>query len=161
MNVLRFRNFRSICARCWFWTCSMQSLGQVSPAFTQSKQVKILTCGDWALRFSPSVFLLFLCIYHSIFAALTFLSLMAAITHCLLKAHSVFHSYSYYCLRLAKATTVAFEVMVGHNSPTDWARESVKVSSDWKDRNRSDEFKKIPLHFNEVSHQCFRTKIFG
>jgi len=41
-----------------------------------------------------------------------------------------------------EATILPFEVMIGHNSRTDCARESVKTSSDSEDSNRSDEFEK-------------------
>jgi len=39
----------------------------------------------------------------------------------------------------ATATNVAFEVMIGHNSRMDFAKELVKTTSDSEDSNRSDE----------------------
>ena len=41
-----------------------------------------------------------------------------------------------------EATIVALEVITGHNSRTDRARKSLKISWDSEDSNRSDEFKK-------------------
>jgi len=60
-------------------------------------------------------------------------------------------TFTQYTLRPAKATIVAFEVMIGCNSRMDCARESVKTSSDSADSNQSDEFKeKIPLHLKSL-----------
>ena len=49
-----------------------------------------------------------------------------------------------------EATILPFEVMIGHNSRTDCARESVKTSTDSEDSNRSDEFKKGNFAFENV-----------
>jgi len=51
-------------------------------------------------------------------------------------------------LTSATVTIVAFEVMIGHNSRMDCARESVKTSSNAEDSSRSDEFKKGSFAFD-------------
>jgi len=53
-------------------------------------------------------------------------------------------------VKSATATIVPFEVMIGHNSRADCARESVKTSSDPEDSNRSDEFKKSDFTFEII-----------
>jgi len=49
-----------------------------------------------------------------------------------------------------EATILPFEVMIGHNSRTDCARESVKTSTDSENSNRSDEFEKVNFAFENV-----------